>query len=294
MKTNKIISYILLLMLFAATETAAHPGSGIVVDKSGQVYFTDTGKGVWKIDSRGKLIYLPSSRFHWMAIDEAGGFAKTQKNFGIFFERVTPQGAKPVVIICPEFPFTVGIDGNIYYADTRHSPGKIVRRTPEGNETVLTSDKAFASVHGIAAGMDGSIYITEASNSNANTIRKITMNGTVSIVATYVGKNSNDTPMEMTPSYCRGLSVDSAGNIYIAATGSRSVLKITSRGVITTVIKEASPWSATGVTLFKGELYILEWHDVTAENLEVREAWLPCVRKIERTGKVTTLATVSR
>jgi sugar lactone lactonase YvrE len=229
-----------------------------------------------------------------MAIDEAGYFAASQKNFGEFFERVTPQGAKPAIIICPEFPFTISSDGNIYYADTRHSPGKIVRRTPDGKTTVVANDKIFSSIHGIAAGTDGSLYITETSNPDANTIRKITMNGTVSLVATYSGKNNNDSPLETTPSYCRGLSVDSSGNIYVAATGSRSVLKIGPRGSITTTLHIPSPWTVTGVTLFNGDIYMLEWHDVTKENLEVRTAWLPRVRKIGKDGKVTTLATVSR
>jgi hypothetical protein len=74
------------------------------------------------------------------------------------------------------------------------------------------------------------------------------------------------------PSYCRGLVVDSTGTIYVAATGSRSVLKITPQGKITTILQATSPWTPTGVSIFHGELYILEWHDVTRENLEVRSA----------------------
>ncbi len=78
-------------------------------------------------------------------------------------------------------------------------------------DSVLASDKIFEFTSGIAAGQDGSIYITEASNANANTIRKITMNGTVSIIATFVGKAANDLPLETLPSYCRGLAVDAKG-----------------------------------------------------------------------------------
>ena len=56
----------LVLYSLVGTTISAHPGSGIVVDRNGQVYFTDTGKGVWKIDAQGKLTYIPASRFHWM------------------------------------------------------------------------------------------------------------------------------------------------------------------------------------------------------------------------------------
>ena len=290
--TNFLIS--LLLWLLVGTTTSAHPGSGIVVDRNGQVYFTDTGKGVWKIDSQGKLTYIPASRFHWMTIDLSGYFEESQKNFGEYFERVTPQSSKPTLIMCSDFPLVVNKDGNMYYADTRHSSAKIVRRTPDGKESVLASDKIFEFISGIAVGQDGSIYITEASNANANTIRKITMNGTVSIIATFVGKAANNLPLETAPSYCRGLAVDAKGFIYVAATGSRSVLKISPQGIISTLLQEPSPWTPTGVTVFNGEVYVLEWHDVAASDLEVRTAYIPRVRKIGSDGKIMTLATVSR
>src|SRR5262245_28584762 len=107
------------IQLFVSTILFAHPGSGIVVDAYGQVYFTDTGKGVWKIDTQGALIYLPSSRFHWMSIDPMGFFSNSPKSFGNFFERASAAGNIPALITCSDFPLVVGTDGNIYYADTR-------------------------------------------------------------------------------------------------------------------------------------------------------------------------------
>lgn len=80
----------LVLCALFATSTSAHPGSGIVVGKQGQIFFTDTGQGVWKIDHQGKLTYLPASLFNWMALDEVEYFAESQKNFGEWFERITP------------------------------------------------------------------------------------------------------------------------------------------------------------------------------------------------------------
>ncbi len=284
----------LVLCLLLGTKASAHPGSGIVVDKDGNVFITDTGQGVWKIDTQGKLTYIPASKFHWMTIDAIGYFAESPKGFGEYFERVTPQSNKPTLIMCSDFPLVVGKDGNIYYADTRPSSTKIIRRTPDGKESVLASNKIFEFINGIAVGADGSLYITEASNANVNTIRKITMSGTVSIIATFVGKSGNDLPLETVPSYCRGLAVDSTGTIYVAATGSRSVLKITPQGKVTIILQTTSPWTPTGVAVFHGEFYVLEWHDVTPENLEVRSAWIPRVRKIGLGGKVTILATVKR
>jgi DNA-binding beta-propeller fold protein YncE len=280
--------------LLLGTRASAHPGSGIVIDQYGQVYFTDTGKGIWKIDKQGKLTYLPASRFHWMAIDEAGNFAGSPKSFGEYFEKVTMKNSRPSLIMCSDFPLTINQDGNIYYAHTRPGSAKIIRRTAGGKETTLASDKIFEFVSGICNGPDGSLYITEASNPAANTIRKITMNGKISILATFAGKENKDLPTGEASSYCRGLCVDSAGVVYVAATGSRSLIKITPQGVVTTILQEKGPWTPTGVAIFHGEIYVLEWHDVAPSLQEVREAWIPRVRKIGKDRKLTTLATVSR
>jgi sugar lactone lactonase YvrE len=284
----------LMLCFVPGAKVSAHPGSGIVLDKEGNIYFTDTGKGVWKIDTHGKLTFLPASRFHWMNIDAIGYFAKSPKSFGEYFERVTPESKQPTLIMCSDFPLVINKDGNIYYAVTRLGSAKIIKRTPDGKESVFASNKIFEFISGITAGTDGSLYITESSNANANTIRKITMDGTVSIIATFVGKEGNDLPLETVPSYCRGLAVDSSGTIYVAATGSRSVLKISPQGKVSTILQAISPWTPTGVAVFNGEVYILEWHDVTRENLEIRDAWIPRVRKIGLDGRVITLATVTR
>jgi streptogramin lyase len=291
---KRIAFFLSLLMSPLAIKSFAHPGSGIVVDQLGNVFFTDTGKGVWRIDRQGKLTYMPASKFHWMAMDTAGYFAASEKSFGEYFERVTGQNSKPTLVMCSDFPIVVNKDGNIYYANTRHKEAKIIRRTPTGKESTLASDKVFEFVNGITAAPDGSIYVTESSTPDANTIRKITMDGKMSIIATFVGKMHKDLPLETVPSYCRGLIVDSAGAIYVAATGSRSVLKVTPAGDIKTILVETSPWTPTGVAIFRGEIYVLEWHDVEAKDLEVRTAYIPRVRKIGLDGKATTLATVSR
>jgi len=196
--------------------------------------------------------------------------------------------------MCSDFPLVVNKDGNIYYANTRRGSGKIIKRAPDGKESVFATNKIFEFINGITAGADGSLYITENSSGDASTIRKITTDGTMSIIATFVGKEGKDLPLETVPSYCRGLFVDSTGTIYVAATGSRSVLKITPQGKITTILQVTGPWTPTGVAAFHGEVYILEWHDVTQENLEVRSAWIPRVGKIGLDGKLTILATVSR
>jgi len=44
----------MLFLLLTMALLHTHPGSGIVVDRDGNVYFTDTGSGIWKLDRQGK------------------------------------------------------------------------------------------------------------------------------------------------------------------------------------------------------------------------------------------------
>jgi len=294
MKTKVILTFAFLLYLLPLTGISAHPGSGIVVDEYGQVYFTDTGKGVWKIDTQGKSTFIPASAFHWLTMDANGYFTESPQSFGNYFERVTPKSARPTLIQCSDFPVVVNKDGNLYYTDTRPNSTKIIRRTPDGQESVVAINKLLGFINGIAASRDGSLYITEASNPTANTIQKIRLDRSVSILANFVGRGGKNLPLKTEPSYCRGLAVDSTGTIYVAATGSRSVLKVTPQGIITTILQETSPWTPTGVAVFHSKVYVLEWHDVAPALQEVRSAWIPRVRKIRKDGRITTLATVSR
>jgi hypothetical protein len=291
---NTAALVLILFCAFASLFSLAHPGSGIVVDRTGNIYFTDTGKGVWKLERDGKLSYIPASRFHWMAIDPSGYFARTPKSFGGYFERVMEENTKPGLVMCSDFPLAINKDGNIYYVNTRHTSTSIVRRTPAGKESALVTDKILEFASDIAAGADSSIYITESSNPNGNTIRKITINGKMSILATFTGTKVKDPPLETVPAFCRGLAVDEKGFVFVAATGSRSVLEISPKGQIRNILQERAPWTPTGIAVSNGEVYILEWHDVAPADLEVRIAYIPRVRKIGKDGKVQTLATISR
>ena len=94
----------------------AHPGSGIAVDRLGQVYFLDTGSGLWKIDAQGRLIHLSTKLFHWLALDANDQFANaplpSSAGTALDWEILT-VGVKPTVLIASDFPIAMGQDGNL-------------------------------------------------------------------------------------------------------------------------------------------------------------------------------------
>lgn len=280
---------------FLSTPAEAHPGSAILVDRHGQVYFVDTGSGVWKIDAPGKLTRIPGIAFHWMTIDADDRFGKLRLPSGPGWE-FARAGANPTLLLSSDFPIAMGRDGNLYYPVLEQGSGlRILRLAPSGQTSVLASLPTAKSkeplrwINGLKAASDGSFYYSEN-----NAIRRITASGRVSTVAAGIalsGCASIPGTEAHTLPYLRGLDVDARGTVYVAASGCGSVLKVAQDGKVTTLVQLQSPWSPTGVALSGGDLYVLEYLHTASDN---RREWLPRVRKISPDGKTAIIAAVDR
>jgi len=280
------------LAFFAATPAMAHPGSAIVVDRLGQVWFLDTGDGLWKIDTHGALIRIGGNRFHWMALDQDNHFS------GARLPRdVTRVGESPTLLIASDYPIAMGRDGNLYYPSVApNGRVQIMRMLPAGLAAVVVTLPATTAsgaplqwLNGLTGGADGHLYFTENSS-----IRRVTMQGQVETVVKDVrvhgcaripGNAPSDGPL------LRGLSVDAAGVIYVAASGCGSLLKITPQGQITKLVQLERPWSPTAVALFGTDVYVLEYLHTEIED---RRAWVPRVRKVSADGNSVVIAKVER
>src|SRR5262245_56377524 len=261
------------------TAALAHPGSGIVVDGAGNVYFTHIGRGVGKIDPQGKLSYVGNTHGgHWMCLDTEGSFSRTQPKH---FERITPDGAKPALIYADGgSPIAVLRDGNLYYAsnDERMTPGglQITRQSPAGELSIFppggknTTEKL--GITGLAPGPDGSLYIAQP-----NAVLKLKMDGTFTTIAEAIDLKDCDVdypdnnPNAHLP-YLRGLAVEEDGTVFAAGVGCHAVVKISPNGKVETILKGERPWSPTGVAVHHGDVYVLEY---TNANGGPNEGWRP-------------------
>jgi hypothetical protein len=278
----------LLAAALLASPAVAHPGSGIVADSQGQIYFLDTGDGVWKLDTRGALTKLPGPKFHWMAIDPDNRFAKTALPSGSGWE-IARTGASPTLFLSSDFPLTIVLDGNLIYPSPAGAGAVQLMTLDPAGKTFPLAKLSVPWVNGLATGSDGSVYVTED-----RAIRKIDKHGRVTTVvqgvklegcAAIPGSEAEDGP------YLRGLDVDAHGTIFVAAAGCGSVLKVAADGKITKMHQTQAPWSPTAVVEVGGNLYVLEYLHVAGDD---RRLWVPRIRKISADGKDAIVATVSR
>lgn len=290
---NLLTAFVMVVVF--STSIIAHPGSGIVVDRRGEIYFVDTGAGVWKIDLNGKVTQVPGPRFHWMTIDSDDCFGTTHLPTGARGD-ITRVGTSPRLLVASDFPIAIGANGNLYYPSYASGSGlQLMELTPSDRTTVLTNLTAAGRadlkwLNGLAAGSDGSLYYTED-----NAVRRISPRGEVSTVIanltipTCVSIPGTSRPM------LRGLAADGHGTIYVAASGCGSVLKINARGQVTTLHQLQSPWTPTAVALFGSDVYVLEYLQTAASmEPEDRRAWLPRVRKITANGRTRIIASIER
>jgi sugar lactone lactonase YvrE len=266
----------------------AHPGSGIAVDRLGQIYFLDTGSGLWKIDTRGTLVRITAPRFHWMTLDTDDRFAHVPLPSGATGD-ITRVGTAPTLLLASDYPLAITRDGNLYYPSRRARGAAldVLRVNASGRSSILATIP-LPYLNGLAAAPDGSLYYTEN-----RAIHRVSSRGEVSTIVARValstcalipGNEPNDPLL-------RGLAVDSSGTVFVAASGCGSVLKVTPSGQVSTVLQLDAPWSPTAVALFRGDIYVLEYLHTAVED---RLQWLPRVRRISADGKNAVIATVTR
>lgn len=290
----------LIAMLAVGDRAFAHPGSGIVLDERGSVWFMDTGYGVWQIDPSGHLIAQGGTGGHFLAIDRRSGFK--HKDFaGISDVKVARIG--PILLVGFEYPMTFGSDGAFYFPQVAGKGRVRIMRMAAGEAAKPFAELPPAHqigndgkpvdvewIWGIAAGPDNSIYYTEQ-----QAVRRVAADGTVTTIAENVVVPDCERPEgaknAKSDTSLYGLDVAADGTVYVAAPSCSAVLKIAPDGNITVAARSSDRWSPQGVTVAGDKLYILEYDYVDSDN---RADWYPRVRRMDPDGSITILAQVDR
>jgi hypothetical protein len=142
----------LVLICWLTANAAAHPGSGIVVDQQGQVFFVETGRidlripgFIWMIDAQGKLSPVHKVGGHWLALDEKDSFGKSDlrkwfdQRIVPNFERAAVANSNAALLQTDGVPFALNSDGCLYFAKEHK---QIARLAPDGKVTSLVPDLA--------------------------------------------------------------------------------------------------------------------------------------------------------
>ncbi len=220
-----LVTFSAQLPMYAQKLTGAFAASsGIVVDSKGNAFVTGNNGKIIKITPAGKAELF------------AGGMRRSPDGNGKGAGFVDLEG------------IAIDQSDNLYVAD-----GSRIRKiTPDANVITIAGSYTeaavrdgnlqtarFLNVENIAIDNAGNIYVTDyspdkdwrpgqISNNSYYLIRKISANGIVSTL-----QNGNSGPLIL--QYPRGLGCDKEGNLYVNASVSHCIKKISPAGIITTL-----------------------------------------------------------
>jgi sugar lactone lactonase YvrE len=211
--------------------------ASVAVDSAGDVYVADMGNStIRKVTPSGVVTTLAGQT-------ENAGFADGTGTSAQFY---FPQGV------------AVDANGNVYVADTYNS---LIREiTPAAQVTTVAGAStsqgstdgtgkvaSFNQPTGVAAGANGDVYVADTDNS---IIRKVTSAGDVITVAGLAGSSraADGVGTDARFDYPTGVTVDSAGNVYVSDTGNSTIRMISPAGVVSTIAGMAGSSGGTDGT----------------------------------------------
>jgi hypothetical protein len=253
---------------------------GVAVDTAGNVFVADWGNHtIRKVTSAGVVTTLAGTAGSFGSTDGTGSAARFKGHTGV----------------------AVDTAGNVFVADyNNHTIRKVtsagVVTTLAGTAGIFGSTDATGSAarfywpFGVAVDTAGNVFVTDRSN---HTIRKVTSAG---VVTTLAGTPGSSGGTDATGSAARffnpsGISVDTAGNLFVADYLNHTIRKVTSAGVVTTLAGTAGSSGSTDATGSAARFFNPSGISVdTAGNVFVADRTNHVVRKVTSTGVVTTEA----
>jgi hypothetical protein len=280
-RTRIFIAFV--VTMFATPLLArAHPPISVVMDRSGNVFYSDL-KRVWIVSptTGQKSIAVPNVHSHELFLDSAGNlfgehtwYDDRTKKWSFRVWKRAANGDITDVIPAKEgfrtdYSFVRDSTGAMYFATS--APAGVWRRAQDGKVTLL-SRGPFTDIRWMAAAADGTLHLIDDGN-----LKRVRPGGAVETVAPRLASRSLLRFNVAKHHIVMGLWLDSGNNVYAASYGSGEVKRITPKGDVTVISESALPWGPTGGMVSPaGDLWILETNILN----EVR------LKRISRNGSV--------
>ena len=254
--------------------------AGVSVDTAGNVFVADAGnRTIRKVTSAGVVTTLAGSAGQIGFTDGTGSAARFNLPIGV----------------------SVDTAGNVFVADNGNltirkvtSAGVVTTLAGSAGQSGSTdgtgSAARFSQIAGVSVDTAGNVFVTDYAN---RTIRKVTSAGVVTTLAGTAGQSgfTDGTGSAARFNLPIGVSVDTAGNVFVADNGNHTIRKVTSAGVVTTLAGSAGQIGSTDGTGSAARFNQPYGVSVdTAGNVFVADAGNHRIRKVTSAGVVTTEA----
>jgi hypothetical protein len=264
------------VLVLAASPAQAHPGVGIVMDRQGNVYYTDLTQ-VWRIGTDGrKTVVVRNVHTHELWVDPDGTLygehlwynGERENTWGHRVWKRTPDGRVTDVIpsspgFLADYGFARDSTGMMYFVE-RGETTVFRKRRGAGPVTTCAVCRDCRHVGWQYATPGGTLYFVDAGD-----LRRVTPDGRVTTVAPGLARVNPPRPGVEDTEMTMGLWSDRAGNVYVTVWEPREVRKVAPDGRVSVAARGDSTWGITGgLTAPNGDLWLLETS--TANAVRVR------------------------
>lgn len=299
-----------LVLVLSAAGARANSIASIVVERNGDVYFSDYVRDkIWKVDGTGVLSVALSNRHgSHLVLDGSGAiYGENRPNRGgdATIWRLEPGGAAEEVFRPVRRGRAASYRGTVFTIDARGAllylkDCQIVRLGEDGELRALTQREChenawsdplivYGHLHGsLAWGPDGALYF-----SDGRTIRRVRSDGEVTTLdgrptSLFAGRLSGEGRYES----LMGLAVDERGNVYAADKESRTILRFRPNGKTELVAQLGMFWSPIALALSRTGVYVLVNLRFPTPGFLSGVFGNPTLQKITPDGRITTVSTV--
>lgn len=242
----------------------AHPPVSVVIDASGNVYYSDLAQ-VWRLAPDGtKQIAVPGVHTHELYLDAHGNLfgehlwyeGEKIDKWGHYVWKRAPDGRVSLVIPRSEgflknYSFARDRNGTMYFAaePAKSRRNEVWWRTPSGRLSAMA--RGFRDIRWLHATPSGTVFLVD----DGDLVR--IKGGRVTRLAPKLGRRGDRHAL-------MGIWSDARENAYVADMKQRGVKRISPDGTVTTIAESTFPWSPIGGTFApNGDLWLLET-DITS------------------------------
>lgn len=296
---------------------------GVAVDGTGIVYVADSGnRAIRKITAAGVVTTLrlsgtALSEPRGIAVDSAGTIyvgdfsshtiraITSTGTVSTLAGQVSRPGASDGTGTSASFHYPSGVvvdtSGAVYVADTENDTIRTIARggavttlaglagrtnSVDGAGAAARFDEPYAT----AVDLNGNVYVADSA---AHAIRKISPDGVVTTFAGSPGSFGSANGLGTAARFYSpvGVAVDSAGSVYVADSGNKTVRKISPEGMVTTLAGAALEGGSTDGTGAAARFNVPYGIAVdSAGTVYVSDSAANTIRKVTQAGVVTTFA----
>ena len=264
----KAIAFFLFIGMINTSSVFAHPGTGIVMDSKGNVFYTDLVH-VWKISTEGDVsIAVEDVHTHQLYLDSDdnlygehvwyNGEARDTWSYYVWCLSSTGE-LEQTVPPTEEFPvnntLVRDLEGSMFYSEKDGDHDLLMKETL-GGVISTHSEHKFRDIRWIQYSEDdNNLYVVDYLG-----LKRVSADGSVTILSENLRESGRAFAGVRDMHYVMGTWTDDRNQAYVAVYGGKKVNRFNSEGDIESVYESPSFWSPCGGLIAPvGSMWVMEF-----------------------------------